>query len=182
MADPDRPSLPPGHHFRPIFVNLTVIFFRQAIIFGHFCRLDCCHGRPRPAISSAVPSFSAFFVGLTVVMAGSDRPSLPPGHHYCPFLLAQRSFLSARPSLSAHFVGLTVIFFRQAVILGHFCWLSGLFCPPDHHFCSFLSAWRSIFPAGPSLSAVFAGSTVVMAGPDRPSLPPDHHFRPFLST
>ena len=59
--------------------------------------------------------------------------------------------------------------FRQAVIFGCFCWMGGRFCPPGHHFCSFLSALRSIFPARPSFSALFADSTVVMAGSDRPS-------------
>ena len=59
--------------------------------------------------------------------------------------------------------------FHQAVIFGCFCWRGGRFCPPGHHFCSFLSAWRSIFPARPSFSALFAGSTVVMAGSNRPS-------------
>ena len=162
--------------------------FRQPIIFGPFCRLDGCHGRPRPAISSASPSFSALFVGLTVVMAGLDRPSLPSGHHFRPFLSAWRSFSSAGPSFSAFFVGLTVVMadlighlFRQSIIFGPFCWLSGLFCPPIHHFRPFLLAQRSYLSAGPSFSALFAGLTVVMAGSDRPSLPSGHHFRPFLS-
>ena len=97
---------------------------------------------------------------------------LPPGRHFCPFLLAQRSFLSADPSFSALFAGLTVVMAgpdRPSL-------------PPSHHFRPILLAQRSYLSAGPSFSAHFVGLTVVMAGLDRPSLPPIHHFRPFLST
>ena len=135
------------------------------------------HGRLRPAIccADARPGHPA------VVMAGPDRPSLPPGHHFCPFLLAWRSFSSVKPPFSALFVGSAVVFVRRAVIFGHFCWLDGHFLPSSRHFRPFLSAQRSFLSAGPSFLAIFAGLTVVMAGSDRPSLPPVHHFRPFLS-
>jgi len=46
------------------FCWLSVFFVRQAIILGPFCRLDGCHGRLRPAISSIGPSYSAIIVGM----------------------------------------------------------------------------------------------------------------------
>ena len=58
-------------------------------------------------------------------MAGSDRPSLPPGRHFWLFLLEGRSFLSAGPSFLLIFVGLAVNFSRQAIIFCPFCWLDG---------------------------------------------------------
>jgi len=87
---------------------------------------------------------------------------------------------STKPSFLLIFVGLAVNFSRQAVIFGRFCWLSGHFCPPGHHFGLFLLARRSLLSAMPSFSAIFVGLSVVMAGPDRPSLPPGHHFGLFL--
>jgi hypothetical protein len=73
----------------------------MADLIGHL--LPCCrHGRP------------------SVVMAGSDRPSLPLDHHFCCFLTARQSFLSAKPSFSAIFAGLTVIFSRQAITFAPF--------------------------------------------------------------
>ncbi len=95
---------------------------------GHLS--PCCrHGRPRPAICRPA-----------AVMAGLDRPSLPPDHHFCSFLSAWRSIFPARPSFWAVFAGLAVVFVRRAVIFGRFCWFSGRFCPPGHHFRPFLSA------------------------------------------
>jgi hypothetical protein len=86
--------------------------------------------------------------------------------------------------------GLTGHLFRQAIIFAHFCWLDGHFLPPSHHFCSFLTARRSIIPVRPSFSAVFAGLTVIffrqaiifahfcrLGGQLFPS---GRHFRPFL--
>ena len=106
---------------------------------------------PRPAISSAGPSFSAFFVGLTVVFFRQavifvhfcwlSGRNCPPGHHFRPFLLAQRSFLSADPSFSAFFVSLAVIFFRQPIIFGLFCRLDGQFLPSGHRIRLLLSVW-----------------------------------------
>ena len=172
----------------PSWPALTGHLFRQAIIFGPFCRLGGCHGRPRPAISSASPSFSAHFVGLTVVMADPDRPSLPPIHHFRPFLLAWRSFSSARPPFLPLFAGSAVFFVRRSIIFGLFCRLDGCHgrpnrpsLPPIHHFRPFLLAQRSYLSARPSFSALFVGLTVVMAGSDRPSLPSGHRIRLLLS-
>ena len=80
---------------------------------------------------------------------------------------------------------------RRSIIFARFCWLSGHFHPPSHHFCSFLSVWRSIIPVRPSFSAVFAGLTVIfirqaiifahfcrLGGQLFPS---GRHFRPFLT-
>ena len=92
-----------------------------------------CHGRLRPAISTAGPSFLAIFVGLAVIFFRQaiifghfcrlSGQFLPPGHHFWPFLTAWRSIFPARPSFLAIFVGLAVIFFRRAIIFGCFCWL-----------------------------------------------------------
>jgi hypothetical protein len=133
----------------------------MADLIGHL--LPCCrHGHP------------------AVVMAGPDRPSLPPGRHFWLFLLDGRSFLSARPSLSAVFVGLAVNFSRQAIIICHFCWLDGCHGRPR----------PAISAAGPSFLPIFAGSAVVFV---RRAItfglfcrlgghfcPPGHHFLPFL--
>ena len=97
---------------------------------------------PSRRLSDRKPSWPAWpaICRPAAVMAGLDRPSV--------------ALLPSWPASTGHL-------FRQAVIFGPFCRLGGRFCPPDHHFCSFLSAWRSIFPAGPSFSAVFAGLAVI---------------------
>ena len=108
--------------FSTVFDGPAVNFVRWTIIFVHFCRLGRRHGR-------------------------LDRPSLPPSHHFCPFLTVRRSILSVGPSFSTVFDGPAVNFVRQAIIICHFCWLDVHFCPLDHHFCPFLSAWLSSWPA-----------------------------------
>ena len=103
----------------------------------------------RSGISAPPPSsadLNARHDRPSVVMAGSDRPTVPPSHHFCHFLLAQRSISSAGPSFSAVFAGLAVIFFRRAIIFGCFCWLSGHFLPPSRHFWLFLLARQSSWP------------------------------------
>ncbi len=65
---------------------------------GHLS--PCCrHGRPRPAISSARPLFSALFAGSAVVFV--RRPII-----FGPFLSAWRSISSIGPSYSAIIVGM----------------------------------------------------------------------------
>ena len=81
-----------------------------------------CHGRLRPAISAAGPSFLLFFDGPAVIFVRQaiifghfcwlNGHFLPPSHHFCPFLTAQRSFSSAKPSFLSIIVGTAVIFSR----------------------------------------------------------------------
>ena len=125
-----------------------------------------------------------------IVMAGPDRPSLPLDHHFRLYLTAQRSFSSVKPSFLPIIVGSAVIFFRQTIILGHFCWLDGHFLPPSHHFCPFLTALRLFLSAKPSFSAIIAGSTVIFVRQaiifahycrlGGHFLPPGHQLTPFL--
>ena len=114
------------------------------------CQTGNRHGRPRPAICRPA-----------AVMAGLDRPSLPPSHHFRPFLSAWRLIFPVRPSFWAVFAGWAVVFVRQAVIFGPFCRLGGQFFPPGRHFQPFLLAQRSFLSARPSFLAVFAGLAVV---------------------
>ena len=135
---------------------------------AHFCGFG---SQCRPPLLPIFAGSAVVFVRRSIIFGlfcRFDGRFLPSGRHFCLFLLAQRSFLSAGPSFSAFFVGLTVVFFRQAAIFAYFCWLSGRFCPPVHHFCPFLLARRLSWPprpaisaAGPSFSAFFVGLTVV---------------------
>ncbi len=72
-----------------------------------------------------------------------DRPSLPPGRHFRPFLSAWRSIFSVRPSFLSIFAGSAVVFVRRSIIFGLFCRFDGRFLPSGRHFCPFLLAQRS---------------------------------------
>jgi len=53
---PTRPAISAARpSFSALFAGLAVNFSRQAVIFAHFCWLDGCHGRPRPAICRPAP-------------------------------------------------------------------------------------------------------------------------------
>ena len=151
----------------------------RAILFGHFCRLNCRNLQPGrhfgPFLSAqlpspaAEPSFFAIFVGSTVVACSRailfghfcrlNCRHLRPSHHFLPFLSAQLSSPAAKPSFSAIFVGSTVAACSRAIIFGHFCRLNCRHLQPGHHFRPFLSSQLSSSAAGQSFSALFVGST-----------------------
>ena len=99
------------------------------------------HGRPRPAISSAKPSFSALFAGSAVIFFRQTIIFGPFCWLDCCHGRPRPAISSAKPSFSALFAGSAVIFFRQAIIFSPFCRLGGQFLPSGHRIRLLLSAW-----------------------------------------